>query len=366
MSIMVESKKNGPDIKSAVEPSNKYDGLVWWDTVNAVHKVWKASNSSWVNISDMQLVVQKDPYSVAASAGRGVFGGGYQDAPPYYSTSIEYISIAIAGNSTTFGTLTTGRQGPSSTSNGANDRGVFGGGNTGSNSTVIEYITIGSEGNAVTFGQLTAARENLSATSNGTSNRGVFAGGGNPNALAVIDYITLSTVGNAISFGNLTVSRYLLAACSNATSGRGVFGGGIDRSANYWSTLDYITIGTLGAATPFGNLAIAPHLLGATSNGTSGRGVFGGGNVGTVTNAINYITISTTGNSTSFGQLSVGRSSLAATSNGTSDRGVFGCGYNGTTRVANIDYITISTTGNATSFGNQTTIKTAYGATSNS
>ena len=48
---------------------------------------------------------------------------------------------------------------------GGGDRGVFGGGSTGSVSNVIDYITISSAGDATNFGDLTVARYYLAATS---------------------------------------------------------------------------------------------------------------------------------------------------------------------------------------------------------
>ena len=49
----------------------------------------------------------------------------------------------------------------------AGDRGIFGGGYTGSASNVIDYITISTPGNATDFGDLTVAREGNDATSDG-------------------------------------------------------------------------------------------------------------------------------------------------------------------------------------------------------
>lgn len=57
MSIMVDSKKRGPDVRSAVEPSVKSNGLSWYDTVNKVTKFWKSATSSWVPLSGLTLTV---------------------------------------------------------------------------------------------------------------------------------------------------------------------------------------------------------------------------------------------------------------------------------------------------------------------
>ncbi|KKN04858.1 hypothetical protein LCGC14_1093090, partial [marine sediment metagenome] len=54
------------------------------------------------------------------------------------------------------------------------------------------------------------------ATSNGINGRGIF-GGGSGAAENIIDYITIGSTGNATDFGDLTVSgRWYLSATSNA------------------------------------------------------------------------------------------------------------------------------------------------------
>jgi hypothetical protein len=57
---------------------------------------------------------------------------------------------------------------------------------------------------------LTVARYGIAAVSNGT--RGVLAGGqGNKD---VIDYITIGSTGNASDFGDLTLGRHGAGDCS--------------------------------------------------------------------------------------------------------------------------------------------------------
>ncbi|RLA59110.1 MAG: hypothetical protein DRQ78_11025, partial [Epsilonproteobacteria bacterium] len=78
-------------------------------------------------------------------------------------------------------------------------------------------ITISTPGNAQDFGDLTTVNRILAATSNGTNDRGVFGGGwsSSDSSLNVIDYITISTPGNAQDFGDLTEGKHGLAATSN-------------------------------------------------------------------------------------------------------------------------------------------------------
>lgn len=193
--------------------------------------------------------------------------------------------------------------------------------------------------------------------------KGIFGGGASPG-YENIDYIIISTPGDATFFGNLTTARAWLSATSNGTNGRGVFGGGsLDTNI-----IDYVTITSAGDATDFGDLSLIRHGLAATSNGTAGRGVFGGGSQANAVNVIDYITISSTGNAADFGDLDKTTRYLSATSNGTTDRGVFGGGYdsNEAPSLLNIiSYITISSTGNATDFGDLTAARWALTATSN-
>ena len=303
----------------------------------------------------------------------GIFGGGEKSS---YLRSIEYIIISTPGNAHLFGNLYEERTALAATSNGTNDRGVFGGGKNDSLlnllDKIIDYITISTPGGAKFFGELEHARQFLAATSNGTNDRGVFGGGIYKtsgfmyNFRTIIDYITISTLGSARVFGNLSVIRDALGATSNGTNDRGVFGGGHNISNADVSIIDYITISTPGNATNFGNLSRARQLLAATSNGTNNRGVFSGGKQGhTILFTIDYITISTPSNATKFGNLSVARRSLAATSNGINDTGIFGGGEQSNTILSTIDYITISTPSNATNFGNLSVERENLAATSN-
>jgi len=289
------------------------------------------------------------------TAGRGVFGGGGASL-----NVMDYITISTPGDAADFGDLTVGRHAPGATSNGATDRGIWGGGHTpGSNNwqNFIDYVTISTPANAIDFGDLTVKEYYTAANSNGTNDRGVF-GGGVGSVQNIIEYVTISTPGNATDFGDLTTARGYLASTSNATNDRGIWGGG------YLSTnvIDYITISTPGNATDFGDLTLTRYTIAATSNGTNDRGIFGGSEGSA--NIIDYVTISSTGNATDFGDMTVGRNSPGATSNGTSNRGVFGGGHV-TTNI--IDYVTISTPGDATDFGDLTVARNAGpSATSNS
>ncbi len=300
--------------------------------------------------------------------GRGVFGGGYIGST---TNGISYITISSTGNASDFGDLTLARDNLGAASNGINNRGIFcGGGND--NGTVyynnIDYITISSTGNASDFGDL-GVSSITNGTSNGINDRGVFAGISNTygESSTRIDYITISSTGNASNFGDLTTAREVLGATSNGTNNRGVFGGGALPSQYYLNVIDYITISSTGNASDFGDLSSRITNLCGTSNGINNRGIFAGGYITTPAyiNVISYITISSTGNASDFGDLTQTVAAVSATSNGTNDRGVFGGGTTGS-RTNVISYITISSTGNASDFGDLLNNTSHLAATSNS
>ena len=157
-----------------------------------------------------------------ASPTRGIFGAGIT---PVFGNTIDFVTISSTGNATDFGDLSRSRRDAASFSSGT--RGVFGGGESETPSPIktntIDYITISSTGNAIDFGELTLARRAPAGCS--TNIRGVFAGGDtgtNPYS-NTIDFITIATIGNAQDFGDLTFTRGLHSGCSDSHGGLGGF-----------------------------------------------------------------------------------------------------------------------------------------------
>jgi hypothetical protein len=129
---------------------NPFD--IWFDTNNYLWKIRDKTNSYW-NVFNVYKT---------GNGSIGVFGGGSS-----LTNTIDYITISTTGDATDFGDLTVAKSRLSATSNGTDDRGVFGGEYTGSSySNTIEYITISSINDASDFGDLTVARYGLAATSN--------------------------------------------------------------------------------------------------------------------------------------------------------------------------------------------------------
>ena len=133
------------------------------------------------------------------------------------TNTIDYVTIATAGDATDFGDLLETNHGVAGCSN--DTRGVFSGGHAGGDGGCdrIQYVTIDTTANAVDFGDLTRARRSVTAASDGT--KGV-TGGGSYDASSVMyrldtmDYFTFSSLGNATDFGDLTRLVGFAQACS--------------------------------------------------------------------------------------------------------------------------------------------------------
>jgi hypothetical protein len=168
--------------------------------------------------------------------------------------------------------------------------------------------------------------------------------------------VTGLTNGTAYTFAVWALNTYgpsPFSAASNSVSPlspRALFYGGLTLGSIQQSTIDYVTIATLGNAANFGSLSIAVQNSGAT--GSSSRGLHGN-----YTNTIEYVTYSTTGNTTDFGDMTVARGGLNACNSAT--RSIFAGGGYADSNV--IDFVTTASIGNATDFGDLTQ-RVSYGA----
>ena len=216
---------------------------------------------------------------------RGLFAGGYNAISPYSVpegvgstyTSIEYVTIASTGNSSSFGDLTTGRC--QSFSMSSPTRGVFGAGMftisvaaSGTTYTnVIDYVTIQSRGNAIDFGDIITARVSGSYGNAGNSStRGIICSGdaasGDDNELS---YITLASKGDAIDFGDSIDKTAGSGGAGTSSQIRGVYR---PASGNGDAALETTLIATLGNSTAFGDLNTGRRVYGALSDSHGGLG----------------------------------------------------------------------------------------------
>ena len=340
--------------EGATAPSNPTNGDTWWDTANSVYYVYM--NSTWQNWLGV-------PFSGPAYMGtRGIIAGGYGGST--YSTGaedIQYITIASPGNATDFGNLTRETSRAGMHSNGS--RIVVAGGRAGGTATnSIDYITAATTGNASDFGDLTESRHGMGG--GGDATRSVFAGGwgavntGSPTGTdsRTIDYITTGTTGNATNFGDLSYYRKYITATSDAT--RTIFAGGQETASGTNSlvnTMEYVTTQTTGNVTDFGDLLAANYVMNSGVIASATRGIFTGGlrlNPTVYEQTIQYVTIATTGNATDFGDTLQGLVRSATCADGTT--GIIAGGQKGGSGSQDdntIQKITIATTGNATDFG---------------
>ena len=125
-----------------------------------------------------------------------------------------------------------------------------------------------------------------------------------------------------------------------------IFGGA---SSN--TTIDYVTIATLGNAIDFGDMFTGGY-SGSMGNISSRTRAYSAGGyfAPAYSNHIHYVQIMSTGNSIDSGDLTEARGNCAGASNGT--RGIRAGG--GPSFVNTIDYWPLQTGGNATDFGNLT------------
>jgi hypothetical protein len=293
--------------------------------------------------------------------------GGQTLSPTRDLSSMEYINISSLGNGVNFGEMSEDKQytaGASSSTRGLIAGGYHPGASPSSVVDTIEYITIASAGDSIDFGNLSDARGEVDGC--GSSTRGLFMGGEDaPGAnMNVIDYVEFATLGNAVDFGDISVARRDPGCLSSPT--RGFCAGGVQHPStpSRVTIIDVVTIASKGNAIKFGDLS---QTKGMGNNGCSSsvRGLFAGGQAPYTTNMIDYITMASSGNAIVFGELTTVRNNVAAVS--TQIRGVFGSGFDSPSTITDtIDYVTIASTGDAVDFGDMSIARAQNSAVSDS
>ena len=232
-----------------------------------------------------------------ASATRGVFKQGRS---PTTTGNMEYVIFSSQGGVSDFGTDNgTNQDSSAPASNGT--RGIFGNGTA--YDTIIQSINIPTTGDTTEFGTLSSGRYMGGGAGGASQTRGFFFGGlisGQPAGVNLIEFVTNQTLGNSVEFGNLTVARRAIAAVTNAT--RAVACSGDTPATN---TMDFITMASQGNATDFGDIANQAAGYGAGGS-TQIRGVITGCSPSPDATPIDFITFSTTGNATDFGDTTYG------------------------------------------------------------
>ena len=243
------------------------------------------------------LIEKSESFDGVASSTRAVFGAHYLRSGNSKSNIIEHLTFSTKGKATDFGDSSQLRVAYSALSN--STRGIFSGGDTnfsGGTSLVntMDYITIASAGNATDFGDRTESNYYNASSANTTT--GITSGGINSSTRTnVIDYVTIASTGDSTDFGDLSGTRGYLGAASSNT--RMVVGGGMDGAGNNVNIIEYLTIASTSNATDFGDLTATRAGLKALSSST--RAVFNSGD--STSMVMDYVTIASTGNAQDFG-----------------------------------------------------------------
>ena len=227
------------------------------------------------NEVDFGDLTQARGYSpTGASSTRGIIFGGsiYPAGATPFSNVIDYVTIHAGGNGIDFGDLlstnTTGAGGCSSSTRALTASRY-------PHQNVIEYVQINTLGNSIDFGDRTVAVAGYPCAV-ASPTRGVWAGGYldasplNSATVSTIDFVTISSLGNAAKFGDLTKKRGAIAGCSSPV--RGLYAGGNDWNPNAGAmvnTIEYITIGSTGDASDFGDLTIVKRWGDAVGSATA-------------------------------------------------------------------------------------------------
>lgn len=350
---------SGSDVDGNVLAYTADGIIVWYNGVQMLDTDdYTASNGTSVSLtrgadSGSSLVIGKWALASSSSSSASSFAWGGDrgitaagSGTSGTSNTIDYFDITSAGNATDFGDTSSAASTLAAISNASR---IVIGAMSPSNTQGLEYITSSTTGNTTDFGDLIQATGYCGAVSNGT--RGVWGSRLNSGAM---EYITIANTGNATSFGSLDSSNYFAnngPACGSDGS-RGLFAGN-GSGSSITNEIQYITIDTTGNATDFGTLTTTwRDFYGFQKVSDATRTVFGGGfSTGGSNNTIDYVTTGTAGNATDFGDMITGVQGCTGTSNGTV--GVWMGGFT-STHVNTIQSVTIQTPANAVDFGDLT------------
>ena len=256
----------------------------------------------------------------------------------------------------------------------AGTRAVIAGGTGGTHAdqNTIAYKTLGASADTVDFGDLQSYRSLMNGAGSNIS-RAIFAGGlstgdGSSSVIYGVtdtDYITVGSTGDATDFGNLQTARSY-GTGGGASNGTLLFstGGGNQLPGESFVVLDsmeFFTIASTGNGTDAGNLSATRYYNTQTDGNT--RYISAGGS-DTAVNIMEYNDFSTSANVSDFGDL--GAAAKKGSSAASVTRAVFQCGlYDGSNGTNVMEFVTVASTGNATDFGNLDTGVEEAGGTSN-
>ena len=152
----------------------------------------------------------------------------------------------------------------------------------------------------------------------------------------------------ALEFYTGSEWRAVNSRVDNGTSGRGIIGGGAAPGTQTWNGIESFQIHTLGSAQYFGDLTAGRRCPSSAAN--SIRGIFHGGKRTPASDSdrIDYITMASAGNATDFN--SDAGVYMGGTGASSSTRACFAGGYAPSLPDTDIDYVEIMTTGTTFDF----------------
>lgn len=230
---------------ASVTPDNNIDSFVASSKGNA---------STWGEIA-VSFAYENHNQGSTNNSTRGLIQGTNTNSSPVNRfITIELLDLTTAGNTTDFGDLSVSRwRGPASVA--STTRAVFMGGfnqQTFQSENTIDYVTIATAGNATDFGDLTQTQWYTSASGMSDGVIGLMPGGyDGSNMTNVIQKITIASTGNALDDGDVIYKTVNTAIASNAT--RGIMAGANDLVDNT-NAIQYRSISSGGNSEDFGDL----------------------------------------------------------------------------------------------------------------
>ena len=245
--------------------------------VNTIYAWAHASTGSASDYADLAYL-SKNGFGLSNQV-RGVIGRGWGGPNPVgYTGDISYFTMASQATGVDFGDFTSATGDSKHYAGGGmcdGTRGVIVRAYDGSNYTnALEYINVMTTGNPSDFGDLSSNHNSFTAT-NANGVRGIIGGGYQPspsNFFNTIQFITMQTLGNTTDFGDLTGTRSQMQGCNSRT--RCVYSGGIQTApvATGLTTSDYIQMMSTGNAVDFGDSTQGRRQMCGASNGHGGLG----------------------------------------------------------------------------------------------
>ena len=292
------------------------------------YKLEYYDGNQWVNVTTDSDVLQTD-------GSRMVLAGGLGASSPH--KHMIYADVSTTGTTLDFGDMAAGSKTHSMQAGSSRTRGIFSGGYRNN----IEFITISSTGDGTDFGDLINYVANTSQAYCSNSTRMLTMGGYNSNPSYAgtnsITKIEINHLGNNQDFGDMAGSAsWFLSATASPT--RAVFG-------NTSTSLQYVTISTLGNAAIFGDWGTSPSSIRYGAHGNAVRGIWSGTNPD---GTCYYVNIASLGSAIEFGEMTDARNYNEMS--GSHTRAVICGGYDSSSKNV-MDYAHIMSTGNFVDFG---------------